>query len=204
MPQTGRAGRRGLGAGPAFAGRPCAHSERRGARRTFTAGKEKRPPLGERRAGSTVFNVLAALHKTCPKRGVQAAAALGRGLPSPEALCSFREARGGPPFRGSRPQGPALCRRIKPCASRAALAFARFFAAGRYRLPRRTVLWYNMSTWRSQAQAKDEAGGTAATPLTGPGRKALGGFRECGMMCPLGEPKCRRRISLAEQLPRAF
>ena len=43
-------------------------------------------------------------------------------------------------------------------------------------------MWYNVSTWRMRAQAKDEAGGTSAALLTGPGRKAKGGFRECGMI----------------------
>ena len=55
-----------------------------------------------------------------------------------------------------------------------------------------------------RAQAKDEAGGTAAALLTGPGRKAKGGFRECGMMCPLGGHKRKRGVGLAKQTPQPF
>ena len=65
-------------------------------------------------------------------------------------------------------------------------------------------MWYNVSTWRMRAQAKDEAGGTAAALLTGPGRKAKGGFRECGMMCPLGGHKRKRGVGLAKQTPQPF
>ncbi len=62
-------------------------------------------------------------------------------------------------------------------------------------------MWYNVSTWRMRAQAKDEAGGTAAAPLTGPGRKAKGGSRECGIMCPPCGHKRRRGVSLTKQTP---
>ena len=65
-------------------------------------------------------------------------------------------------------------------------------------------MWYNVSAWRIQAQATDEAGGTAAAPLTGPSRKANGGFRECGMMCPLGGYKRKRGVGLAKQTPQPF
>ena len=131
--------------GPNVAETLAIHSERCAARQTFLTAKAKRPLSGESRAGSTVFNGLAALHKTCPKRGVQAAAAPG-GLSSPGSPASVSERRGaGRRSENDARRGTYFAGPVRLRALRAALSFARFLRRG-YRLPRRAVLWYNMST----------------------------------------------------------
>ena len=43
-------------------------------------------------------------------------------------------------------------------------------------------MWYNVSTWRMRAKAKEALSATDTTPLTRPSQKARGEFREFGII----------------------
>lgn len=133
--------------GPAPAGTPCAHSERRGARRTFPAGKAKRPPFGREPRGQHCLQRACHFTQDMPqtgrasRRGLRAGPAPPAGTPCAHSeRCGAGRRSENDARRGTYFAGPVRLR-----ALRAALSFARFLRWG-YRLPRRAVLWYNMST----------------------------------------------------------
>ncbi len=140
-------GRPYFAAGPAPAGTPCARSERRGARRTFPAGKAKRPPFGREPRGQHCLQRACHFTQDMPqtgrasRRGLRAGPAPPAGTPCAHSeRCGAGRRSENDARRGTYFAGPVRLR-----ALRAALSFARFLRWG-YRLPRRAVLWYNMST----------------------------------------------------------
>ncbi len=125
-------GRPYFAAGPAPAGTPCAHSERRGARRTFPAGKAKRPPFGREPRGQHCLQRACHFTQDMPQTGRASRRGLRAGPAPPrrDALCPFREVRGGPPFRERRPQGHVLCGARKAARFTRGFVLRPFFAMG--------------------------------------------------------------------------
>ena len=123
-------GRPYFAAGPAPAGTPCAHSERRGARRTFPAGKAKRPPFGREPRGQHCLQRACHFTQDMPQTG-RASRRGPRGAVFAGKPCvRIRKARDGPPFRERRPQGHVLCGARKAARFTRGFVLRPFFAMG--------------------------------------------------------------------------